>query len=149
MRNTMSYETDSLVYPGVYMPLHKDEEVKEELRHFNERDIIMAAVNVIELADAFKVEIVIPGVKREDFLIHAYGNIVSVSVLQKEKQLNNEKEKKPLREYKYYCFDKQIILPPHADTEFICAEYLAGILRLYIPKLSKPANSRHTRVAVY
>ena len=143
------YDDDCLVYPGVYMPLHKEEEVKEELKHVNESDIILPAINLIEMADTFKVEIVIPGVKREDFLIHAYGNIVSVSVLQKEMEHNNKKEKKTLREYKYNCFDREIILPPDADTEFISAEYLAGILRLYVPKLSKPAKSRHINVAVY
>lgn len=148
MVNNISYDVECLVYPGIYMPLHKEEEIAEELRHVNESETILPAVDIIEMADSFKVEIRVPGVKREDFFIHAYGNIISVSVLQREPE-HPKKERLSLHEHKYDCFDRQIILPQHADTEFISAEYVAGILRLYVPKIKEASGSRHTIIAVY
>jgi len=130
------------------MPLHREEEIADELKHLNESDAILHCVKLIEMADAFKIEIALPGLRREDFFVHAYGNIVSVSVLEKEPDYPKE-EKFSLHEYKYDCFDRQIVLPKHADTEFISAEYVAGILRLHVPKVKTPAKSRHTMIAVY
>jgi HSP20 family protein len=148
MENNILHKTECLIYPGVYMPLHKEEDIADELKHLNQSDTILSAVNLIEMADVLKVEIALPGLRREDFFIHAYGNIVSVSVLQNEAG-HQKGEKPPLHEYKYDCFDRQIILPKHADTEFISAEYACGILRLHVPKIKNPAKSRHTLIAVY
>lgn len=148
MGNNTSYKSDCLVYPGIYVPLHNDAEIADELKHLTKGEAILPPVKLIEMADAFKIEIVLPGVRREDFFIHAYGNIVSVSLLQKE-PAHHKGEPFALHERKYDCFDRQIILPKHADTEFISAEYVAGILRLHVPKIKNPAKSRHTLIAVY
>ena len=148
MKNDVLYDAGCSIYPGAYMPLLKEEEVQEELKRPHEGETVLPPVNVKELADSFKVEVAIPGVKREDFLIHSDGNVLSVCVLHKECGLH-EGERFQLHEFNYECFDRHIILPDNADAEFVSAEYKAGILRLYVPKAKQPAKNQHTRIAVY
>lgn len=148
MENDVLYDTGCLIYPGVYVSLLKEEDVQEELNRSYEGEAVLPPVNVTELADSFKVEVVVPGVKRGDFLIHADENVLSVCVLHKECGLH-EGESFQLHEFNYGCFDRHIILPDNADAEFISAEYRAGILRLYVPKAKLPAKNQHTRIVVY
>jgi len=148
MRNSTLYDTECLIYPGAYTPLVKEEQMGKEPKHLHSRKIISLSAKVTEMPDSYKVELIIPGAIREDFFVHAYGTVLSVSVMHREKERNKNKKSRSL-EFNYDCFDRQIILPDNADTEFISAEYLSGILRLYIPKLIKPAKSRHTIIAVY
>ena len=148
MKNITLYDTDCSIYPGDYVPLLKAEEIEEELRHSHEGQALFPPVNITELADSFKVEVAIPGVRREDFLLHANENILFVRVLHKEYVLEGS-ERFQLHEFNYQCFDRPVVLPDNADAEFISAEYKAGILRLLIPKRNQPAKNRHTRIVVY
>jgi len=148
MENDVLYDTECLIYPGAYVPLLKEEEVQEELKRPHEGETILPPVNVTEMADSFKVEVAIPGVKREDFLIHSDGNVLSVCVLHKEPGLH-EGERFQLHEFNYECFDRHIILPDNADSEFVSAEYKTGILCLYVPKAKQPAKNQHARIVVY
>ena len=122
--------------------------MQKEFKHLHNRKIISFTVNITEMADTYQVEITLPGAKREDFFVHAYGNILSISLIHKEPE-HRKKEKPQLHGFKYDFFDRQVILPDNADTEFISAEYLSDTLRLYIPKSIKPAKSRYRRIAVY
>lgn len=148
MKNDVLYDTDSLVYPGVYVPLLKEEEVQSALKRSQEGETVLPPVNVTELPDLFKVEVAIPGVKQENFLIYADENILSVFVVHKECGLK-EGESFQLHEFNYQCFNRDIILPDNADAEFASAEYEAGILRLYVPKAKQPGKNQHTRIVVY
>jgi HSP20 family protein len=139
---------ENLVYPGVYMPLYQEDELEDELKHLRKNAKKVPAVNVIEMDDTFKVEMSIPGVKRECFFVHADGNILSVSVIQKE-QIHPESAHFQKHEFNCDCYDRQIILPENTDTEFVSAEYQSGILRLHIPKIKNPGKDHHTRIAVY
>ena len=148
MENDVLYDTDCLIYPGTYVPVLKEEEVQSGLTRPHEGETVLPPVNVTELSDSFKVEVAIPGVKREDFLIRSDGNVLSVCVLHKEYRLH-EGERFQLHEFNYECFDRHIILPDNADLEFISAEYKSGILCLYVPKEKHPAANLHSRIVVY
>ena len=148
MENITLYKNDCSIYPGDYVPLLKAEEIEEELKHSHEGEILFPPVNITELADSFKVEVAIPGVRREDFLVHVNENILFVRVLHKEYVLE-ETERFQLHEFNYQCFDRQVVLPDNADAEFTSAEYKSGILRLYISKTEQPSKNRHTTIVVY
>ena len=148
MKSDILYSPDCSIYPGDYMPLLRAEEIEEELKLSHEGEALFPPVNITELADSFKVEVAIPGVRREDFLLHAKENVLFVRVLHKEYVVEGS-ERFQLHEFNYQCFDRQVVLPDNADAEFISAEYKAGILRLYIPKSDQPAKNRHTRIVVY
>jgi HSP20 family protein len=148
MKNYNLYNGGCSVYPGDYVPLFKAEEMQEELKGFNKNEMVFPPANITELADAYKVEVAIPGAKREDFLIEADENILSVAVVHKQ-LAQAAVESFQLHEFNYNCFDRHIVLPHNANTEFISAEYKTGILRLYIPKVKQPAKNLHTTIVVY
>jgi HSP20 family protein len=148
MKNYNLYNRGCSVYPGDYVPLFKAEEMQEELKGFNKNEMVFPPANISELADAYKVEVAIPGAKREDFLIQADENVLSVAVVHKQLALAGT-ENFQLHEFNYNCFDRHIVLPHNANTEFISAEYKTGILRLYIPKVKQPAKNLHTTIVVY
>jgi len=123
-----------------------EKEVKEEIKRTPKKDIIHPPVKVTEHEDFFVVELEIPGVKREEFLIEAQGNALSVYVVHNNILLNEETkaEKK-----EHTCFDRHIILDGNIDTEFIIAEYLAGILKLHVPKSDKPVKVPKVKITAY
>jgi len=135
-------------YPGEYVPLLTDEQINEELCRCHEGKMLVPPVNLVELPDAFKVEIAMPGLRREDFLVHIDGNVLYVRVLHKEtatKDLQNFK----LHEFNYVCFEKSIHLPPDADPGFMSAEYKAGMLQVVVPKTQHAVKSPYVQVVVY
>ena len=148
MKNDILYSPGCSIYPGDYMPSLRAEEIEEELKLSHEGEALFPPVNITELADSYKVEVAIPGVRREDFLLHAKENVLFVRVLHKEYVVEGS-ERFQLHEFNYQCFDRPIVLPDNADAEFISAEYKAGILRLHLPKSEQPAKNPHTRIVVY
>ncbi|MFC0775038.1 Hsp20/alpha crystallin family protein [Terrimonas alba] len=135
-------------YPGRYVPLLKEEHIDEELRHFHEGDMFLPPANIEELADTFRIEIAMPGLKREDFLIHIDSNVLFIRVLRKEARLKKRSDFK-LHEFNYACFERRITLPPNADAEFMSAEYKNGMLQVMIPKATQPVTNPHSRIVVY
>lgn len=148
MKYQYNHTKECLIYPGGYVPLFNTEEVWKELGHPGEGNVILPPVNVTEFPDSFKIEAAIPGMKREDFLIDADNNVLSISVLHKECEREANKNFQ-LHEFNYNCFNRHVILPENADTEFVKAEYKSGILTIYVPKLIHPAINQHTRIVVY
>ena len=148
MENAISYDVGCLIYPGTYVPLMKEEEVISALNTSPKNELVLPPVNITELSDSYKIELATPGVKREDFLIHADENTLSIVAVHKQ-SANYSNEQFQLHEFNYTCFDRHILLPENADTEFTGAEYKEGILRFYVPKTDQPAKNLHTRIAVY
>ena len=147
MKNDVLYDAGCLIYPGAYVPLLKEEEVQEELKRTYKGETVFPPVNVIELADSLKVEVAIPGAKRENFLVHADENILSVCVVHKECGLH---EGETFQLHEFNCdFERDIILPDNTDSGFISAEYKSGILRLYVPKAKHPAKNLHTSHLIF
>lgn len=148
MKNPTSYHHDYTIYPGEYAPLRKEDEIKEEFKYSNNADIIHPPVNLTELANSFEVEVAIPGVKREDFLLYADKNILSVFVVNHECEINQSKNFH-VHEFDHKWFKRTVTLPENVDVNFACAEYKAGILHVCVPKTKQPAYDLHSRIVVY
>ena len=148
MENFILYDNGGLVYPGAYVPLVQEEEIQSALKRSKETEKILPPVNVTELTDAYKLEVAMPGVNREDFLINADENILSVCAVHKQSELHDG-ERVNVHEFDYAFFDRHIVLPENADLEFTCAEYREGILRVFVPKTNQPLIKMHARIAVY
>lgn len=142
------YHPICLIYPGTYVPLVKEEEVQTALNRPDTAEIVIPPVNVSELGDLFKVEVAVPGAKKEDFLVHSDENVLSVCVLKKDVG-SHEGEIFKLHEFNYECFNRHIVLPGNADLEFASAEYKEGILRLLIPKSEQPGKNKRITIVVY
>jgi HSP20 family protein len=91
------------------------------------------AVNIIEKNNEYEVEMVLPGMNKEDIQVHAENGILQV-----KGETKSEKEEKDRRyarrEFSHSSFERSFRLPENANEDDIKASYHSGILRLEIKK---------------
>jgi HSP20 family protein len=102
------------------------------------------AVNVVEHADGFRIEVAAPGLKKDDFKLNLNHNNLTISAYREEKQEqpNGEanqtngtsQEKYARREFSYTSFQRTFMLPTSVEADQIQANYEAGVLKINIPK---------------
>jgi HSP20 family protein len=146
---TPLYSEEISTYPGEYKYVARKFELLEEELLKPLEGASIPAYNICESTDYYKIELAVPGLKREDFFvnINEHGHL-SVSALHKDqKRLENEKYHK--HTFNYDCFSRQFLLPENIDTDFIKAEYRAGILSLWFIKTEKKYTKSPSRVIVY
>ncbi|SDW89103.1 Hsp20/alpha crystallin family protein [Aequorivita viscosa] len=106
--------------------------------------ISLPKVNIKETADAFMVEMAVPGLKKSDFQIDIDNQLLSISTETKEENEQNE-ENYTRREFGYSSFKRTFTLPESVNDEKINAKYIDGILSILLPKKEeakkKPARS--------
>ena len=115
----------------------------------HEAEATLPAVNIKENADAFKVEMAVPGFDKKDFKINLDHNVLTIS---SEKKVDNEHkngERYTCREYSYQSFSRSFTLPDAANGDKISAKYDNGILNVEIPKReeAKPKPMRQIAIA--
>lgn len=106
--------------------------------------ISLPQVNIKETADAFMVEIAVPGLKKSDFHIDLDSQLLSISTEMREE--NEEKDEHyTRREFGYASFKRSFTLPESVNEDKINASYNEGILSIHLPKKEeakqKPARS--------
>lgn len=106
--------------------------------------ISLPKVNIKETADAFMVEMAVPGLKKSDFQIDIDNQLLSIATETKEENEQNE-ENYTRREFGYSSFKRTFTLPESVNGEKINAKYIDGILSILLPKKEeakkKPARS--------
>jgi HSP20 family protein len=106
--------------------------------------ITLPKVNIKETADAYIVEMAVPGLKKSDFHIDLDNQVLSISTVTKEENESKE-ENYTRREFGYSAFKRTFNLPETVDDEKINAKYENGILNILLPKREeakqKPARS--------
>lgn len=91
------------------------------------------AVNILETADGYHMELNAPGRNREDFKVTQENGLLSIAF--EEKKENNEADQKVIRrEFRLASFKRSFTLDDKVDTENIQAKYENGLLKLYLPK---------------
>lgn len=102
-------------------------------------------VNIRETAAGYELELVAPGLKKEDFHIDVEVNTLTVSFEHKDEQKKEDQDGKVLRrEYPRQSFSRSFGLDDKVDASGISARYTDGILHLSVPK--KPEAQHLTRV---
>ncbi|MCX7549309.1 Hsp20/alpha crystallin family protein [Xanthomarina sp. F2636L] len=101
-------------------------------------------INIKETADAFMVEMAVPGLKKSDFHIDLDNQVLSISTETKE-ETEHKEENYTRREFGYSSFKRSFNLPESINDEKINANYENGILSILLPKKEeakqKPARS--------
>ena len=101
-------------------------------------------VNIKETADAFMVEVAVPGLKKSDFKLDLDNQVLTISTESKEENEHKE-ENYTRREFGYSAFKRTFTLPDSVNDEKINANYTDGILSVLLPKKEeakqKPARS--------
>lgn len=146
--NTALHNSEYSIYPGHYVPMLSEEEISEEIVRTRRNDIVTPSVNISDSNGSYKIEITLPGVSRENFLVYADKNVISVYVVHPDQKADDPKKFR-LHEFSCNCFERHIELPEDADTEFVSAEYREEVLRIYVPKATEQSIVQHTRIVVY
>jgi HSP20 family protein len=90
-------------------------------------------VNIKETADAFLVEMAVPGLKKSDFHIDLENQALCISTeMHDDKTLDEDKYTQ--REFGYASFRRTFNLPESVDEEKIKATYKDGILSIHLAK---------------
>lgn len=102
----------------------------------NRANATAPAINVIENAHAYKIEVAAPGLTKEDFDVHLDEDENLVINMEKKAENNEEvKHSRYLRrEFSYSKFMQTMILPEDVDKEKIAAEVKHGVLNIELPK---------------
>jgi HSP20 family protein len=105
----------------------------------------VAPVNIRETETEYILDVVAPGLNKEDFKIALDNNILSISVEKKEENVA-ENEKFVRKEYKQQSFKRSFTLDEKINAEAISAQYVNGVLTLNLPKREevKPATKQIT-----
>ena len=91
------------------------------------------AVNIIERAEDFRIELAVPGMNKEDFKVEIDKGILTISSEKKEeKKVDNSKFTR--KEFSYSFFKRSFSLSDHVNAENIAGEYKDGVLILTLPK---------------
>jgi HSP20 family protein len=93
------------------------------------------ATNILETDNDFKVEILIPGIKKEEVQLNFHENVLTVKVELPETQEEQEGGfKYQHREFTIYNFERKFKIPKTVNAENINARVENGILELVLPK---------------
>jgi HSP20 family protein len=99
---------------------------------FNE-GMTIPPVNVSETSKEFKMDLSVPGMKRDDFKVNIENGALTISSEKEEEKKEDDKNYKR-REYSYNKFSRTFQLPENVDENNINAKYDNGILQVTIPK---------------
>ena len=91
------------------------------------------AVNIIEKETEYKIELAVPGMRKDHFEIEMEEGILSISANQDEEK-TSEKGKFTRREFSYNSFRRSFTIPESVDPETIDANYTEGVLFISLPK---------------
>lgn len=100
-------------------------------------DFNIPPVNILEHQSGYELQVVAPGLQKEDFKIHVEKDVLTVSFEKKEEANTtaNEGANKWLhREYKAQAFKRSFNLSEKVSTEGISAQYTNGVLSINLPK---------------
>jgi HSP20 family protein len=90
-------------------------------------------VNISETADAYHLELNVPGRNKEDFKVGLENGLLTISYEKKE-DVKNEDVKNVRREFSFKSFKRSFSLDEKVDAANIQAKYENGLLKLYLPK---------------
>jgi HSP20 family protein len=92
-----------------------------------------APVNVKENEQEYILEVIAPGLEKEDFKINLEEKLLTIST-EKKNEVENSNEKNIRKEYKYQSFKRSFTVDDNIDASNISAKYLNGVLMLNLPK---------------
>jgi HSP20 family protein len=109
-------------FPSIY---------KEDIAKGNFKNPV--PVNIKETENSYLLEVVAPGLEKEDFKIQLDKNLLTIEA--EKKAENEQSSEKYLRtEYRFNAFKRSFTVDEKIDIENIDAKYVNGILTLNLPK---------------
>ena len=136
------------MWPAVFDPMKELQEIERRLgavlnvnRPVQKVEVFTPVVNEKVDEKGYYLEIDLPGVKKEDIEISVNDSILTVAG---ERKLEKKEEKGNYTRIESFFgrFERSFKLPPDADAENIEAKYENGVLKLFIPRKTKPEGKK-------
>lgn len=115
-------------------PSVMDELFKDMLGGTQYNHKMVPPVNIRETEESYIVELMAPGMKKEDFNIELDNELLTISAELKSENSTEEKGKFTRREFSYSSFRRTFTLPETVKEDGINASYENGILGIALPK---------------
>ena len=93
----------------------------------------LTPVNVKESENSYMLEVVAPGLNKEDFRIDLDKQTLTISA-EKKAEAEDKSSRHIRTEYKFQSFKRSFTINEKIDTENISAQYVNGVLALNLPK---------------
>lgn len=93
----------------------------------------MPAVNIEETDLMYMLEIAVPGMKKDEFVVDVADGMLTISAEHKEEAEKKDKNY-TRKEFNYESFSRMFALPENIKEKEIDAEYKEGILYVKVPK---------------
>lgn len=103
-------------------------------------------VNVVENNDAFRLDMAIPGIAKEDMTINVEKDLLTVSANKESERKEGEKVKR--NEFDFNKFSRDFRLPETIDASNISAAFNNGILSLTLPKKEEAKDQPARKVEI-
>lgn len=100
----------------------------------------LPAVNAKETDVSYEIELVAPGMNKEDFKVSIDDGVLKISS-EVENKVSEEGDGYILREFSHKSFSRSFGLPENSNGEKVEAKYENGILKLEVPKLEETKKS--------
>ena len=92
-------------------------------------------VNIRETDKSYEMQVVAPGLRKEDFNVNISNNTLTISFEHKEESNEENKSEGYLRrEYRMQSFSRSFALDDTVDADKISAQYRDGVLHLSLAK---------------
>jgi HSP20 family protein len=102
-------------------------------------------VNVREQDKAYEIEVVAPGLQKQDFQLQLNGDALTVSFEHKEEDTQQAENDRWLRrEYRKQSFTRTFAVDETVDVEKAAARYENGVLKLTLPKKANAVKASRT-----
>lgn len=102
-------------------------------------------VNVRETDKNYEVELIAPGLKKQDFSLQFSGDNLVVSFDHKEESNNQDQNNRWLRrEYRRQSFTRTFTMDETIDADKVSAHYENGVLQITLPKKPQAAKVSRT-----
>ncbi len=109
------------------------------------RERLLPAVNVCEDEKNYQVDVVAPGLRKEDFRINVDQDHILTISGESSQQTSHDGKQYNRKEYSYSSFARSFYLPENAKEDGIDARYSDGVLRLNIPKTENRKSEKPMR----
>ena len=127
--NLVKRNNNNGLFPSVM-----DELFKDMLGGTQYPNRMVPPVNIRENDNNYSVELMAPGMKKEDFNIELDNELLTISAEIKSENITQEEGKFTRREFSYSSFKRTFTLPETVKEEDIQAAYQDGILKITLPK---------------
>ena len=102
---------------------------------------LVPAVNIRETKNNYKLDVSVPGFKKDDFKISTEDGLLTISAETKEEK-NEEKANYTRKEFSSSSFTRTFNLPENVEPDHISANYNNGLLEIELKKTGKSLTAK-------